>query len=406
MTMAVQPPELPQPIERSVDALRAGRSAKWRHFPPDVLPAWIADMDFEAPPPVQQAIQRLVDGRDYGYTTREGAEGLAAAFAERMQRRFGWAPDPALVQPVSELVQALYAGALAFSAPGDGCVVQTPIYPPFLRVVAETGRRLIDAPLADDGSRFVVDLEATARALDDGTRILLLCNPHNPTGRAFTRAELQGLARLAVERDLIVLSDEIHADLVYPGGQHIPFASLGPEVAARTVTLISATKSFNIPALRCAVMHFGTPELRQRFRRNVPEQLLGQVGVAGIDATVAAWRHGQPWLDATMALLAANRERVQRAVDADLPGVRHYAPEATYLAWLDCRSLDLPDPPQQFFLERARVGLIPGAACGPAGEGYVRLNFATSPAILEQVLGRMAAAVRAHVAAGADAGPR
>jgi cystathionine beta-lyase len=265
--------------------------------------------------------------------------------------------------------------------------------------VAQTGRRLVDNPLIDDGCRFLMDLDGLRRALDSRTRMLLFCNPHNPTGRSFDRSELQALAELAIERDLVVVSDEIHADLLYDGRQHVPLASLGPEIAARTITITSATKSFNIPGLRCALMHFGTPELRQRFHRAIPERLLGQVNVVGIDATVAAWRQGQPWLEQVMRRLTENRERVAEFVAQRLPGVRHYKPEGTYLAWLNCREAALPAPPYAFFLEQARVGLNDGADFGEAHGQSVRLNFATSPAILSQVLERMGAAVDAVRAA-------
>jgi cystathionine beta-lyase len=384
-----------EPFELSVEALRARRSNKWTKFPADVLPAWVADMDFAVPLPVQRSIARLVEQRDYGYAARVGDDSLETAFAERMERRFGWSLDPALVQPVSELIQGMFATVLAYSDSGDGVVVQTPIYPPFLRTVEETGRRLVDNPLADDGTRFVPDIPGLREKIDARTRVLLFCNPHNPTGRVFEREELLAVGELAVERDLVIVADEIHADLVYPGHQHIPMATLSPEIAARTVTLTSATKGFNIPGLRCALMHFGSTELRERFRKTIPDRLLGQVAVPGIDATIAAWREGQDWLDAVMARLLANRDRLGRFLAAELPEIRHHTPEGTYLAWLDCRALNLTSSPFEFFLDRAKVGFSDGAEFGPQGRSCVRLNFATSASILEDVLERMATAVRA-----------
>jgi cysteine-S-conjugate beta-lyase len=380
-------------FELTVEALRARRGTKWTKYARTVIPAWVADMDFAVAEPIQESIQELVKHRDYGYGARTGEVGLEQAFADRMKERFGWEPDPALVQPTSELIQSVYVSIAAFSEPGDGVVIQTPIYPPFLVALDQMDRRLVDNKLRDDGTRFVLDVEALHRQVDDRTRILLVCNPHNPTGRVLERAELRALGELAVERDLVIVADEIHADLIYDGRAHIPMATLGPEIAARTITITSATKSFNIPGLRCSVMHFGSPELRARFHKRIPERMLGQVNVVGIDATVAAWRHGQPWLDAVMRRLAANRARVASFVKAELPGVRHYSPEGTYLAWLDCRALDLPASPFQFFLEQARVGLNEGADFGIHGIGHVRLNFATSAEILDEVLGRMASAV-------------
>lgn len=386
-------------FELTVEELRARRGRKWTQYPADVLPAWVADMDFTVPDVVQQALVRLVEQRDYGYGALEDYASLAAAFSERMADRFGWQAAAEQVQPVSELIQGMFATVLAFSDPGDGVVVQTPIYPPFLMTIAETGRRLVDNPLRDDGSRFVLDIDGLRGLVDDGTRILMFCNPHNPTGRVFERAELEAVAALALERDLIVLSDEIHADLIYDRKQHIPFATLGPEVAAHTITMTSATKSYNIPGLRCALMHFGTPALRQRFHERVPERLLGQVCVPGIDATVAAWRQGQPWLDSVLSRLRANRERVAAFVREELPGVKHYSPESTYLAWLDCRALELPQRPFEFFLEQGRVALLDGADFGAGYGRCVRLNFGTSGPILGEVLERLTNAVKGAMVA-------
>jgi cysteine-S-conjugate beta-lyase len=391
---------LMESFELTVEQLRARRSRKWSFYPADVLPAWIADMDFAVPDVVQQAVVQIVEQRDYGYGDRVGDEGLAAAFSDRMAERFGWRPAPAQVQPITELIQAMYLSVSAFSEPGDGVVIQTPIYPPYLETVAQTGRRLDDNPLRDDGSRFVLDVEGLRKVIDGQTRVLMLCHPHNPTGRVFERAELEALAELAIERDLLVLSDEIHADMLYDDRQFIPFASLSPAAAARTITLTSATKSFNIPGLRCALMHFGSPELAQRFYARYPERMLGQVSVPGLDATVAAWRQGQPWLDRVMKRLRQNRDRLAEFVREELPGVKHYTPEGTYLGWLDFSALELPQRPVEFFLERGRLALHDGLQFGERHGQCVRLNFGTSEAILGQVLERMATAVKGAAVAG------
>lgn len=348
-------------------------------------------MDFGVAPAVQRAIARLVEERDYGYPERVGQERLEVAFADRMRERFGWEVDPERVQPVADLVQAMTAAVVAFSRPGEGVVVQTPIYPPFLSTVEATGRRLVDNPLVEEKGRLVVDVAGLRQAVDRETRLILLCSPHNPSGRVLEREELEALGRLALERDLVIVSDEIHADLVYPGHRHLPTASVDPEVAARTVTLYSATKSFNIAGLRCAVMHFGSEDLHRRFRQAIPDRLLGTVGVVGLDATVAAWREGQPWLDRVMERLQINRDRV--AAWATELGVRHHPPEATYLAWLDFRPLGLSACAGEFFLREAKVALSGGEDFGPGGQGHARLNFATSPEILEEVLERMSAAL-------------
>ncbi len=224
--------------------------------------------------------------------------------------------------------------------------------------------------------------------------MLLLCNPHNPTGRVFRRDELEGIARIAVEQDLVVVADEIHADLVYPGGRHIPFASLSPEAEARTITLTAGSKPFNIAGLRCALAIFGSDALRRRFL-GFERHLRGGLGSLGILALEAAWSHADPWLDEVLPYLEANRDFTAEFVRSELPGVRHFAPEGTYLAWLDCRELELSPSPHRFFLERAKVGLGNGPTFGAPGAGFVRLNFATSRAILSRALEQMAKALRA-----------
>lgn len=379
-------------IDLDIATLRARRTSKWHKFAPDVLPAWVADMDFGIAPPIAAALSRLIDNQELGYAARENA--LAEAFARRMESRFGWRIDPADTIAIGDLVQASFSSVMAFSEPGDSILLQLPSYPPFMRAIEDTGRRLLPNPMRDDGTRWVLDLEAYEATPDPRLRMMIFCHPQNPTGRAYTRAELEAVASFAIRHDLVVVSDEIHADIVYPGSVHIPLSSLHPEIAARTITITSATKSFNIPALRCAVAHFGSPALKARFERAIPSRLLGSPGVTGIDATVAAWDHGQPWLDAVMEKLRANRDWLAATLAAELPGVTLRVPEATYLAWLDCRGLNLPVPAGRFFLEEARVGLNFGETFGPAYPGFARLNFATSAPILAEIVGRMIAAAR------------
>ena len=263
-----------------------------------------------------------------------------------------------------------------------------------MAAINDTGRRLIPSPMRDNGTRWVLDLAAYDASPDPRTRVLIFCHPQNPTGRAYRRDELEQVAAFAIRHDLIVVSDEIHADIVYPGNTHIPLAALSPAIAARTITITSATKSFNIPALRCAVMHFGAPALKQRFFKRIHARLLGSPGVTGVDATIAAWDHGQPWLDEILAQLQANRDWLAQTIGAEVPGVTIRLPEATYLAWLDCSALALPACAGQFFLDHARVGLNFGESFGANYANFARLNFATPAPILREIVGRMAEAVR------------
>lgn len=378
-----------------LEQLREREAGKWRRYPADVLPAFVADMDFAVAPAVQQVASRLVEHGDYGYgMTEEDGERVAAAFARRMHARYAWEVDPELTVCPVDVVQGLTASVIAFSQPGDGLVVQTPIYPPFLKVAAETGRRVVENPLVDDGERFTVDVDGLRSAVDGRTTMILLCNPHNPTGRVFTRGELEAIAAVAVERDIVIVSDEIHAELLYPGQRHIPMASLGPQVAERTVTLNSASKAFNIAGLRCSVASCGSAKLRSRFASAIPDHLLGRPSRFGIEATVAAWTGGEEWLGQVLAYLERNRQRVETAA-SEIAGVRHHPPEGTYLAWLDCTRLELPAAsPYEFFLEQAKVALSDGAEFGRPGDGCVRLNFATSAEILEQILDRITSSIR------------
>ena len=377
--------------------LLARQSYKWGQYPPGVIAACVADMDFRVPPEVHAAIRRGVDDFAYSYPMRSAGRAdlvVASAFAARMKSAFGWEVDAGQVLVLADLVQATYATILAFSDPGDGVILQLPSYPPFREAIQSTGRRLIPLDMEWTAEGHVFDLGKLERAIDSRTKILLLCNPQNPTGRVFTRSELEGVVAFAEKHDLVIVSDEIHADLVYPGHRHLPVAALSAAAAARTVTLNSATKSFNIPGLRCAAACFGTPELMQRFHARIPPRLTGSVNSFGIDATVAAWTHGQPWLDAVMNHLLAMRDRVTDTLRGEIPGIRFHVPQATYLLWMDCTGLDLREPAFDFFLREARVGFSPGLAFHPDAARFVRMNFASSQSIVDEMLERVIHAVR------------
>ena len=378
-----------EPFILRADQLRARNGGKWKTHPDDVLPAWVAEMDFKVAPAVQEVITHFTEHQDYGYGQMTDAIPLFEAFAAWMSRRHGWQPDPALTHANTDVVQGLVATMVAFSKPGDGVIAQTPVYPPFLRFIASTGRRLVENPLIEDGQRFVVDLEGLERVASSATMILL-CNPHNPTGRVFERAELEAIARIAADHDLTIVSDEIHADLIYPGPTHIPMETI-QDATARTLTLTSATKGFNIPGLRTSIVHFGSPRLKEKFDDMLPDHLLGGPSRFGVAATIAAWRDGEAWLDEVMRYLDRNRAVV--AAWANRAKLTHHRPESTYLAWLGCQHLDLQagTTPQQHFLEHGKVALSEGADFGEPGRGYVRLNFATSVEILDEILGRLGA---------------
>jgi cystathionine beta-lyase len=372
---------------------RPSRGEKWTTYPDDVLPLWVADMDFPVAEPIRRVLRFAVERSDLGYPIHPAPTDIPVLTAERMARLHRWRVAPERVEILSDVVQGMYTAVHQLCEPGDGVVVQTPIYPPFLGSVAKLGRRLDENPLAQGARGYQIDLDRLRATTDARTRMLLLCNPHNPTGRVFRRDELEPLAALALERGWWVVADEIHQDLVWSGHRFVPFASLAPEVEARTITLTAASKAFNIAGLRCAVAIFGSDEQRRRFTA-LPRHVRGGIGMLGIEALDAAWRHGEPWLDAVRAYLESNRTYVTDFVREELPGVVLHPPEATYLAWLDCRALELKPSPFAYFLERAKVALSDGATFGAPGRGFARINFATSRAILSEALERMAKSLR------------
>lgn len=373
--------------------MRAGAGGPGRRAETEVLSARIAELDFPAPPPVRARLIRLAADGELGYPTWMGGSPIREAFARRMADRYRWDPNPAYVRTFTDVIQPVQAVLDLTTRPGGAVAMHTPCYPPFLASIAELGRRLVPIPM-DSARNWEADADRLARELDrTGGRVLILVNPHNPTGHAFTAVELKSLAELVVQKDLLVIADEIYADLVFPPRSHIPFASLDPEVAARTVTLTSASKAFKLAGLCCTVAHVGPAWIRDALAR--PPHLFGQVSVPAVAATLAAWEWSEPWLNDMVRMLDDNRCLVAEELSG--LGIGYVPPDAGYLAWLDCRPLGLPAGPADFFLERARVRLSPGHEYGPGGTGRVRLGFGTSAGTLREICRRMAGAVRAHL---------
>jgi bifunctional pyridoxal-dependent enzyme with beta-cystathionase and maltose regulon repressor activities len=384
-------PAAPSEFEPSVDQLRRKRATKWHNVPADVLPAWVAETDFDLCPAVVDAIAAVLVRGDVGYPDW-WSEPLADAFSERMSLRYGWRPDPAHVRHVCDLIQAVQVVVGLSSPPGGAVALHVPNYPPFLRALDAMQRRTVAVPLEPCGASWSFDpdrLDDAVRA--SGAAVLIVVNPHNPTGRVFDRRELLSLAEIARRRDLVVVSDELHAELTHDPHRHVPFASLGDDVARRTVTITSATKSFNLGGLRSAVVHIGDARVREAWDRHPPEYF-GSLNVLGVEATVAAWRSGEEWLERQRRHLTAMRDHLAVRV-SELAGVVCRPPEATYLAWLDCRGAGLGADPAVHFREQARVELSHGPHFGPGGEGFVRLNFGTGLRILDEIVDRMGASL-------------
>jgi len=374
-----------------LERLRSLTCIKWTWHDPDVLPAWVADMDLPPAPVTVDAVRALVDRGDFGYNFA-AAQQLPEVFSAWEEKRHGWKPDAERTRVFCDVMQAVDVALWMHCKPGDGVIVFTPIYPPFLRSATNGERRLIDCQLVEeDGWRLDADaLEAAAS--QPHASAILLCNPHNPTGRAFTREELTLIAEAAERYDLLVVSDEIWGDIVHPGSVHIPFASLSDEAAARTVTAAAASKAFNIAGLHCAVAHIGNNAVEAGIKA-LPGHVLGAVGSPGAEATLAAWTCGEPWLAQTLSHLTAMRNHVDGRITRELPDARFVLPEATYLAWIDLRAYGLGDDPAKILLDDARVALSNGPDFGERGLGFARLNFATTRSILDAVLDRIVARI-------------
>jgi len=361
-------------------------STKWNRYPADVLPLWIADMDFAVAPGIIQALQARLTHPMLGYSVAQ--DSLRDTLVAALRELFDWevAPEELVFLPgVEGGVNMALNGLLA---PGTGVVVQTPNYRPLLNAAGHWKLPRIDLPFhADANGLYPTDLAALDAAL--GTAgAMILSNPHNPLGKVFERAELQAIADACVAHDTLLISDEIHAQILFDGRKHIPIASLNDEIAQRTITLMSATKAFNIAGMKNAFAIIRNPALRHRFN-TARQGMVDSVSTLGLVATEAAFKHGGEWLAEVIAYLQANRDCLVNAVATRLPGVSMIAPQATYLAWLDCTGLGLNDP-HAFFLKEAKVGLSPGTDFADEGAGqFVRLNFGCPRALLEEGIARM-----------------
>ncbi len=370
-------------------------SQKWQQYAGrDVLPLWVADMDFLAPPAVIDALQRRVAHGIFGYarpvaSTTEAVVGYCA-------RRYGWSIDPAWLVWLPGLVVGLNVTALAFAQPGEEVLCLTPVYPPFMTAPRHRGRVARTVPLALDrtAGRWAIDWAALEAAVTPRTKLFFLCNPHNPVARVFRRDELERLAEFCLRHDLVLCSDEIHCDLILDETlPHRPTGTLGAEIAQRTITLLAPSKTYNVPGLGTSLAIIPHPELRARFVQ-ATAGIVAEVNCLGYTACEAAFRHGEPWRQALLAYLRGNRDLLLATLAHDLPELAIEAPiEATYLAWINVSRLGLADPLAHF--EAHGVGLSEGRYFGADRGQYLRLNFGCPRATLAEALRRMAAAVAA-----------
>ncbi len=365
------------PDRRNTDSL------KWRRYHGrDIIPMWVADMDFASPACVLEALHARVDHGVFGYAVPP--KELTDVVVARMARMYQWQIEPAWIVWLPGLVSALNVACRAYGDDGDDVLTFTPAYPPFLAAPGLSRRQLMTVPLRREGHRWTFDLERFESELSARSSVLLLCNPHNPVGRRYEREELQAVAEICIKRNVVICSDEIHCDLVLDGGPHIPTAALSDEIAAQTVTLMAPSKTFNVPGLGCAFAIIPDVALRKAFKRTC-EGIVPHTNALGFAACLAAYRDGEPWRRALIDYLRHNSEIVCEAVNHDIPGLSMDPVQATYLAWIDTTELDLAEPAR--FFEQAGVGLSDGADFH--GPGYLRLNFGCTEKTLREGLTRM-----------------
>ncbi len=373
---------------------RASDSVKWHHFAEDVLPMWVADMDYKCPPAVMEALHRRVDHGVFGYAML--TEGLTEVVQKRLLDKYGWETEADWIDYVPGIVTGFNLAVRTFCEPGDALIFQVPAYPPFFGAGPNAGVRSVLNPLIEnaDGS-YSLDFERfEEQIISEKVKLFILCNPHNPSGQVFSREKLLQLAEICLRHGVLICSDEIHCDLLYDDAKHIPIASLSDEIAQNCLTFMAPSKTYNIAGLHASVMITSNSKLRDAISKT-RAGLVGRPDMLALTASKAAFEEGEPWLKACLAYMQANRDHLHRFVNEEMQGVRMFKAPATFLAWLDCRETGLTKP-QKFFLEEAKVGLNDGATFGEAYSGFVRLNYATQRSLLDAGLKRMRDALQMH----------
>jgi cystathionine beta-lyase len=370
---------------------RSTDSLKWGTHPPEVIPMWVADMDFPVPDAVMRVLRERVDHGIFGYA-KHPLE-LIEVICERLLQLYGWNVAFEAITFTPGVVPGFNLAIRALARPDGEVLIQTPVYPPFLKVASHFGlnTKINELQRSAEGS-YGIDFDAFQNAIGSTTRTFLFCNPHNPVGRVFRPDELSRMAEICLRNQVIIVSDEIHCDLVFQGHRHIPIASLDPEIAQHTITLMAPSKTFNIAGLECSFAIIPDANLRRKYEAARAGMVPGSNLLAYV-AALAAYREGHSWLEALLRYLEANRDLIVEYVTNRLPSLSMPRPEGTFLAWLDCREPGFPGNPASFFLKHARVALNDGKRFGQGGEGFVRLNFGCPKSVLLEGLDRMAAAL-------------
>jgi cysteine-S-conjugate beta-lyase len=378
----------------TIEELRRRGSLKWTRGGPDVIGAFVAEMDFGAAPAIDQALREVMARAEFGYLSDDATAEMAQACADWQRNSYGWTVDPAKIRPLPDVLKGLEAAITLFSRPGSPVILPTPAYMPFLTLPGLLGREIIQVPMTVEDGRRVLDLDGIDAAFAAGGHLLILCNPCNPVGRVYSRDELAAVAEVVQRNGGRVFADEIHAPLIYPGGTHIPYATVCDRAAEHSVTATAASKGWNLPGLKCAQLILTSDADAATWADGMTGFMFEHgASTPGVRVTSAAYRDGGAWLSDVVGYLDGSRRLLERLLHEQLPAIGYQPPEGTYLAWLDCRALGIEGSPAEFFLAKAQVLLVDGAACGEAGSGHVRLNFATPRPIIKEMVRRMAEAV-------------
>jgi len=372
-------------------------SDKWDGLPnrfgvSEAIPMWVADMDFKAPPPVIHALHQRVEQGVYGYTFRP--DSYFEATMDWMKRRHQWSIDRKWIAHSPGILPAISLFIDSFTQPGDSVVIQTPVYHPFSRIIKSLGRQVVHNPLTFENGRYAMDLEDLEARIDSTVKILVLCNPHNPVGRVWSQEELTRLGQICTKNNMLVISDEIHCDIVYRGHKHIPFASLSDEFADRSITCIAPSKTFNLAGLQTSSIIIPNDRIRDRFNESINSLNIGAPNPFGIVATEIAYQYGEEWLEQLIEYLQENLDLLIRYFQENIPQIKVIKPESTYLVWLDCRELGLAaEELDQFMLRKARVAMNEGYIFGEDGIGFMRMNIACPRSTLEKSMRQIEEAV-------------
>lgn len=379
---------------RGTQSLKYDYAVK-KGYPKDILPFWVADMDFKAPPEVLEALQRRIEHGIFGYS-----DSMDDSYFKALQRwyldRFDWRIQPEWLVKTPGVVYSICTAIRALTEEGDAVMIQQPVYYPFENAIRDNGRRLVVNQLVYKDGRYIMDLEKFERQIiEEKVKLFILCSPHNPVGRVWTREELAQLGDICVRYGVYVVSDEIHQDFVFPGSRQLVFASLKPEYEAITITCTAPSKTFNLPGLHAANTFIIDEKLRRSFTQEIRKTGYSQPNLMGLLACQAAYEKGAPWLDQLISYLSGNLETMKKFISQELPEIQLVAPEGTYLVWMDFRSLGLSDGElEKLLIYKAKIWLSPGHIFGAGGEGFQRFNIGCPRAVLQEGLERLKKGLR------------